>query len=272
MKLNPTAIGLSQRLVFIGLGLFAWTGCQFEPPVVGSGTIISESREISGFQRVRVVGSSKVTFEIAPENRCEITADDNLLPLIQSEVSGDELVISFERSVSPSQTVEIALAGPALSEFGIVGSGQFAADGVDAEAFKFVVTGSGKAVLKGQTKDLEISISGSGSVSAAELTAENAKVRISGSGSADLDVSRSLSVRVAGSGKVKYSGDAVVEQTIAGSGSVTQVQREISAEQGSRAEPESATNGDSTYPAETTDSTTGTTTGSNDSPDDATQR
>lgn len=261
MTFHPSAFSLCGRLLLTGLGLFALAGCQFEPPVVGSGTITSESREVTDYKRVRVVGSSKVTFQLASEYRCEITADDNLLPLIQSEVSGDELVISFERSISPSQTVEIALAGPALSEFGIVGSGQFAADGVDAEAFKFVVTGSGKAVLKGLTKDLDISISGSGSVSAAELTAENAKVRISGSGSADLDVSRSLSVRVAGSGKVKYSGDAFVEQTIAGSGSVTQVQREAQTEPGTLEQSSTHSSGDAgeTDPATnaTTDQTEG---------------
>jgi hypothetical protein len=208
-------------LAFIGL-----TGCQSVPPVPGSGTIVSETRQVETYRGVRLTGAAKVVYTIADQASCEIEADDNLLPLIDTMVENGTLKISFEGSLQPTATIQIRLAGPPLKSFSLVGSGTFETTEVDSGSFDFSITGSGTGSLSGQTQTLNVSVSGSGKILAPELKTADASIKIAGSGSADLHVDNSLNVSIAGSGKVTYSGEATTANSIAGSGKVEKITRD----------------------------------------------
>jgi hypothetical protein len=75
--------------------------------------------------------------------------------------------------------------------------------------------------LSGKGTDLEINISGSGSVDAESLEAENCVAKISGSGKCEVNASKSIDARISGSGSVYYKGDPVkVNSHSSGSGKV----------------------------------------------------
>jgi carbon monoxide dehydrogenase subunit G len=214
-----------------GLALIGLAGCEAMNPIPGSGTIVTESRTVQEFSGVRVVGAANVVYTVAEEASCEIEADDNLLPLIETVVEDGTLKIQFAGSLQPTATIQVRLAGPPLKSFGIVGSGKFTASEVDPERFDFSITGSGTGELSGQTKQFQVSVSGSGKIVAPELKTTDASVKIAGSGSADLHVDNSLKVSISGSGKVSYSGDATASNSIAGSGKVEKVSRGAAASQ-----------------------------------------
>src|SRR5438874_6398754 len=59
---------------------------EWSRPVKGSGNIVSEVRDISGFDAVELKSIGMVTIEQGDREGVEITADDNLLPEITTEV------------------------------------------------------------------------------------------------------------------------------------------------------------------------------------------
>jgi len=75
--------------------------------------------------------------------------------------------------------------------------------------------------IKGQTKDVDLGVSGVGSAHCFDLQAENTKVDVSGVGSAEVFASVKLDAQVNGVGSVSYRGNpANVSQHVSGVGSI----------------------------------------------------
>ena len=84
-------------LVFLGCALFA--GCVLTA-ISGSGHVVDEPRSVSGFSAVSLSGSGRLLIEQGETESLTITADDNLLPLIKSEVSGGRLELGSKDSMT----------------------------------------------------------------------------------------------------------------------------------------------------------------------------
>ena len=54
--------------------------------IVGSGNVVTESRAVSEFTAVSVHGVGRITIEQTDEETLTITADDNVLPVLVSEI------------------------------------------------------------------------------------------------------------------------------------------------------------------------------------------
>jgi hypothetical protein len=55
----------------------------------GSGQLTTESRPVSGFTKVELSGTGELTIEQTGTESLTISAEDNILPRLTSEVSGD---------------------------------------------------------------------------------------------------------------------------------------------------------------------------------------
>lgn len=214
--------------------------------VTASGQLQNETRNVTGFQAIALRGSMKLVLRQGARESVELRADDNLLPLIETQVvdrggvptlelgmkkgtsykSSAPIVVTVDlinlRALSISGSGDVvgdALKTPALA-IAISGSGnvkisQLAADEVSAK-----VSGSGDLQFGGRAGKLGVSISGSGDVNARALEADDVSVSVAGSGDANVTARKTLSVSIAGNGSVSYAGDAVVKTSIAGHGTV----------------------------------------------------
>ena len=210
--------------------------------VKGSGKLQSEVREVAGFQGVAVKGPMKVVLRQGTREGVEVSADDNLLPLIETTVDRGVLKIGAKRGTSYStrNAVTVTVDFVTLKELAVGGSGDVLAQGIKAAALEVAIGGSGSVRFpdlqartlslsiggsgdfetSGRAQKFSIGVGGSGSVRADRLDADDVSVSIGGSGDASVRANRTLDVSVGGSGDVVYSGDAVVKTSIAGSGSV----------------------------------------------------
>jgi hypothetical protein len=203
--------------------LFSIGGCAYVSPntIQGSGVAKTETRDVGAFSRIDSTGSADVIVTIGDKQSLTVEADDNILPLIDTEVKGDKLVISSHDSYSPRTDIKITITVPKLDEASVRGSGTIKASGVDAQDFKTQLTGSGDISLEGKATSLKATVTGSGSLDASKFTVGDADVRVSGSGDARINASKSLNASVSGSGDVQYSGNpSAVERHVSGSGSV----------------------------------------------------
>ena len=200
----------------------AGCGIVTTPGIQGSGNVITETRKISGFKEVNLNGSGQLTLEQNGTESLTITADDNLMPYLTSEVSGNRLTLGTKEhtNVSPSKDVVYKLTVKDLNEITVAGSGSADAKGIHTDQLKVVVAGSGSLATAGTAERQEITIAGSGDYHGANVKSRMVSISIMGSGSADLDASDKLDATIMGSGDIKYSGNAVVSKNILGSGSV----------------------------------------------------
>jgi Putative auto-transporter adhesin, head GIN domain len=213
--------------------------------VVGSGVLKEENRTVRAFNRIRIEagGVAEITQGQADsQDSLSVSADENLLPYLISEVRAGELRIFVKPGVSlaPKQAIRYKISVNNLAGLDVSGSSEAGMSGLSGEQFSVQASGLGKITLdgvqvtrlvvkssgsgsievSGQTEGLEADMSGSSRLVAEDLQSQVAKVHISGSGEALVWVMNSLEARLSGSASLRYYGAPVTSQNTSGSASV----------------------------------------------------
>ena len=239
-------IGRTIRIVFILalisiLAIFA-VSCKWTVGLVrGSGNVIAEERDVSDFHKVHLSGVGNLIITQGETESLAIEADDNIVPIIETDVSGDELNIDFKRgyTFTPSTAIKFHLTVVDLDEISLSGAGnidcddfkteilQFDVSGagdldfdLDAERVEVIVSGAGNIVLSGIVDSQEIEIDGAGKYDGEDLESRECVITVSGAGSATVNVSELLDVEINGVGNVYYTGSPSVKQDISGLGKI----------------------------------------------------
>ncbi len=174
---------------------------------VGSGTLLSQTRELPAFSSIEVDGSSDVEVQIGAAQQVAVTGDDNLLDMIDLTVRDGRLTVSSHGSYRSRRDLKVAITLPALDAVTIEGSGDVVLHGFAGSALKLRIAGSGDIHADGAVDTLALRIAGSGDADLSALKAKTAAVEINGSGDASVFASESLSAATNGSGDIRYSGD-----------------------------------------------------------------
>ena len=205
----------------------------------GSGNVISEDRNVSGFSKVSISGSGNLYIEQGDEEGITIEAEDNILPLIKTEVYGDTLIIGFKLMTYgiPSKSMEFHLRVKDLESISASGSGSVNCLGLSTDSLTIKTSGSrkvnisnlkitsiyvnssgsGNITLAGSTDSQDIKTSGSKKYFAEELKSRSCMIDASGSGDMAVNVSDDLNISASGSIKVTYIGSPTLTQKISGS-------------------------------------------------------
>jgi len=178
------------------------------PSVHGSGVIKTETRQLDSFEVIKSKGSIDLDIKIGPQFAVSVEADDNLLPVIRTRVSGDALVVDTKGNWSSQHDTVVHITLPRLTALGIQGSGDVKLGGFSGEKLGVKIEGSGDLVGDGQVRDLHLVIEGSGDANLAKLDADNVQVRIDGSGDASVSAEKTLDITIHGSGDVTWRGNA----------------------------------------------------------------
>lgn len=194
--------------------------------VTGSGKSVTVKREIATFTSVEIRTSGKLEITLGKAAPLEITADDNIAPLIKTEVTGGKLLITSDKSFTTKSDLKFTVGAAELKSLLVLGSANANITGVSGDALAIEISGSGDAKLQGKIERLTVNIKGSGDVEALKLTARNATVSIAGSGDIEVNATESLTASIMGSGDVKYAGSPKVTKNVTGTGEVKQVKPE----------------------------------------------
>lgn len=209
----------------------------------GSGILKTETRDVSGFTGVTLAGFGDLTITQGDTEGLTITAEDNLLPLLQTTVQNGMLTIALTTpniSIFPTRDVKFDLKVKNLSSFQLSGAGNVTTSALTADTLTVGTSGAGAIKLAGlNTKTLTVSITGAGStnvagtsdtltatlnglgsLTAGDLKANTVSVTINGAGSATVWAAQNLTAGIGGAGSVNYYGSPQVKQNISGVGSV----------------------------------------------------
>ncbi|MCK4989467.1 MAG: DUF2807 domain-containing protein [Bacteroidales bacterium] len=106
-------------------------------------------------------------------------------------------------------------------ELAMSGSGTIIFDKLESDEVDVKISGSGDVLLdSGSADELDLKISGSGKLKAETFEVNEFSAAISGSGGARITAKEDIDVRISGSGSVYYHGNPRVNSTSSGSGKV----------------------------------------------------
>jgi len=233
---------MKKSLVLLAAAIFIFSSCR---KVVGEGPLVTQNRTVGNFSGVSSEMSGKVYFAIAPEYKVEITAQQNILDVLNTNVVNGILHIDFKDNVRVREHEDllINITAPYADYFRLSGSGNMNVQGdVAANNLKVTLSGSGDisvqnaviadkidadvsgsgniSIANGSAVNEDVDISGSGKVEMAGVTAQNAVTHTSGSGDVKLALSKYLDANITGSGSVYYHGNPIISTHISGSGRV----------------------------------------------------
>lgn len=219
MSAYRTSLLLSAAAAIAGLGLAtasAWSG------ITGSGRAMTQQREVSGFSGIALSLPGRLEIVQGAAEGVTITADDNVLPEIETVVERGVLHLRFRQNTGVTTRTRIAITVKARSieSIAVAGSGDVIAPSLDSPELTVRLAGSGDVKVGGRAESLQVRISGSGDVDAGRFDTQRAKVSVAGSGDATVWARKTLEVSVSGSGEVRYFGDPEVRKKVAGSGTV----------------------------------------------------
>ena len=218
------AAGQSWAAVEINIGSNIVNTGNVSGCVQGSGSAKKESRSLSNFHALEVEGAYTVRIACQKDQSVEISADDNLLPLILTEVQGGILRVTSKKSICASAPMTLTIAVENLDLIRSSGANEFQVQNLKGETLDVELSGSSTMTLVGAVDELKAKIDGASGLVAGELKAQQVSVAISGAGSAEVQADKRLQGDISGVGSIRYSGQpGEVVKNITGWGDITPV-------------------------------------------------
>jgi hypothetical protein len=199
----------------------------------GSGDLVTQKEDISGFDRVRASQAFQVEVRQGDSYRVVIRVDDNFQPHLVVKKDGDALRLGLEpgytynvrnnmlkaevtmpelSAVSLSGSSDATITGFASTkrfDAGLSGSSSLQGD-IQASDASFELSGSSQVNLQGSARYVRIDASGSSDIDLSDFSTSDVKVGLSGSSEAILNLDGTLDVDASGASRVYYRGEATL--------------------------------------------------------------
>jgi hypothetical protein len=212
--------------------------------VIGEGDLRTETRSTGNFTGVETQISGNIYYTQGPEYKVELTAQQNILNVMETPIINNKLVVRFRNNVrvKSHEQITVRVTAPSISginssgsenvtvlspltsnqlSFNLSGSGNISLPDITTSHLEATISGSGNIyVSSGSATTSHFKISGSGNIDAQNIQSKSAITNTSGSGTIKLNTSETLDVTISGSGSVFYLGNPVINTNISGSGRV----------------------------------------------------
>lgn len=223
------------------LCLIYFTSCLEMHAIEGNGNVTTESRTVSSFSQITSEASFNVYISQDSIQSLTVEAESNLLPYIETDVSGSVLLIKVRehRNIDNNEPIKIYIKSPFIENIDLAGSGSVDCDSMITSnldvhlsgsgnmniiavgnKIEAQISGSGTIIMSGTASETDFEIDGSGNIHSYDLLQDTCFADISGSGDMYVNVNKFLDVKISGSGKVHYIGNPVVNTSVTGSGTV----------------------------------------------------
>jgi len=224
--------------------VIAFSACR---KVSGTGPVVTEARNISGFSEIKSEMSGDIIITPAASYSISIESQQNIIDAIETVLNDGILTIRVKNNtiVKPDSRIKVYISSPNIQGLMVSGSGNMQITGampsndlylkvsgsgninipkLTANSIDANISGSGEININdGAINDERIDIGGSGSVNASNMSAVTADIKIAGSGNARVYVTSNLKVRITGSGSLYYRGTPAIDVSITGSGNLKQI-------------------------------------------------
>ncbi|MCK5829945.1 MAG: DUF2807 domain-containing protein [Methylococcales bacterium] len=190
--------------------------------IQGNGQVITAKRVLGEFDKLSVSTLVDVEYFASESNWLELTADDNITPIISSLINDNTLSIDTDQSYSTKSKIYLKIYGPAtLQKITVKGSTDVNLKGVTGDLLEINLSGTSQVTAQGSVQNLIIKTSGSSDANTKELLANNVTIMTKGSTDIIVTVKKELDVSTKGISNITYYGQPKsINKKIGGIGKV----------------------------------------------------
>jgi hypothetical protein len=209
----------------------------------GSGKIIDQDINISGFTRVTASGNMVLEMVQAESFKVTVSTDDNLINRLLFELEEETLKIAVQAPANFFPTsLKIRIEMPRLYALDISGGTQAVTAGfkstfnfdlqasdssslngiLDAGNCIFNIAGHSRITLKGSALSLELNASGASHLDLTDFVLNSAQVYLKEDSEADLNINGLTDVKLEGGSRIYYLGNPKFSNTSISGGSFMQ--------------------------------------------------
>lgn len=194
--------------------------------ILGSGVTSREIRSVAPFSEITVHHALHADITVGDALQVEVSGDDNVVPLVRTEVRGQRLVVEMlpGSAVRPRLALLVRVRVPRLLEVQASGAayveahGRAIADlrveatgsarvsiaGISGSLIQVTTRGASSVSLRGQSRSLTAAILGASGLQARDAVTEAATITVEGSSRAEICASQSLEVTLTGASLADY--------------------------------------------------------------------
>jgi hypothetical protein len=224
------------RMMF-GLGLasiLTLSGCYsmlvaIGPGIKGSGILKEETRQVGEFTGIDIGSALNAKVTVGPKTEVTLSGDDNLLPLVKTEVRDGHLVARFESKTGIQQKLPLTLtitvprldfvAAADASRVDVKGgeaatfrvkcsdASTVEVSGVSAEAIDVLASDASRVTITGKAKKMTVKASDASTVSAGGVPAESAQVVASDASRAEVRTSTAVEGKASDASSIRVLGE-----------------------------------------------------------------
>jgi hypothetical protein len=147
----------------------------------GSGVSKTETRTVGAFSEIAASSGLDVKVHVGGATAVTVTGDDNIVPLVETEVSSDRLRIGYKsmQNVRTATPVHVDVTTPKLGAIDASSGVHLTAEGVNAETFSIHVSSGVDAKVSGTAGALTLHASSGVNLDAGGLASKTATVHAS---------------------------------------------------------------------------------------------
>jgi len=223
---------------FVLLAALSFLGCQAP---LGSGTVISQDREVTSFRRL-AIGSGISARGAIGTRAVKITSDDNVVPLVQTFVTGETLHVQLKPGViSPlastlvadisndlfealdaSGGADVTLDATTVDDFPVTASGGSSVhvSRLAAQTLTVEATGGSSVTLTGSARSAHLGASGGSDLHLRDVPLTSASLDASGGSTIFARVSATLTGAASGGSTVTVVGAPANQVQVTGGSEV----------------------------------------------------
>jgi hypothetical protein len=218
---------LNHYILIIGLLVVTgFSSCMLNC-VKGSGNEASEDRKVGGFTKLDVSGGYKIILKQDSSLTIHVTADDNVLKYIRTEVNGDVLKISTKKNICAKKAIALVIGIRNLEDIKGSGAIEIGSDSklnlkdisiklsgagklnLNLSAVNVITEGSGTTEidLTGQATSHTVKLVGTGKLNALDFVVGTYDVETTGASECKINVMNELNIHTTGASNIEYRGN-----------------------------------------------------------------
>jgi hypothetical protein len=202
--------------------------------IKGSGKIVTDNRELTGFNELIAQGSFNLILTQGEKEGVRIVTDDNVVELFQTRVDGKKLYITMVADVKKSASTNVYVSVKELvniillseislktetvihfDELNIFSGGLSQLNlEVYAASLKMQLTDGTYTYLKGYTEKFAAEVHDETELNAFEMQVDYCDILASGLTEVMIDVQKELKMLISGGSNLYYTGNPVISQRI----------------------------------------------------------
>jgi hypothetical protein len=204
--------------------VIAITACN-KKTIVGSGSIVSQSKAISNFSNVTLQGSSDVNITKGDSFSVSVRGYENLVKYVITELQGNTLVVKMspDANIINNNNLSVEITMPVYQNILLDGNGDINVKTgfPNLQNVSYKLAGSGDITASASiAKSVLADLDGSGDISVFGVVADSIVANLDGSGDVNVTPVTFLKATLVGSGDITYENNPLLQMSKTGSGSI----------------------------------------------------